>query len=107
LAALDKLLEQSGWDALEIDDLAQARSRHAQANESREIATRFHECFRTDSGRYVLNRLIQITVLRPTVTPTSTQFEAGIREGRADLVRQILAQLDIAETDKPGALFNE
>ena len=107
MAALDKLLEQSGWDALEIDDLAQARSRHAQANESREIATRFHECFRTDAGRYVLNRLIQITVLRPTVTPTSTQFEAGIREGRADLVRQILAQLDIAETDKPGALFNE
>lgn len=104
MATLDKLLEQSGWDALEIDDEAQARARFAQASEAREIATRFHECFRTDSGQYVLRRLVEITIMRPTVTPQSTQFEAGIKEGRADLVRQILAQIELAETDTPGVL---
>ena len=67
------------------------------ASKGREIASRFHECFRTEAGQYVLNRLISITLLRPTVTPAATQFEAGIREGRADIVRQILTQLETAE----------
>ena len=65
---------------------------------ARGIATNFRECFATDTGKFVLDRLISITILRPTVTPESTQFDAGIREGRADLVRQILQQIEFAET---------
>jgi len=66
--------------------------------QARSIATNFRECFSTEAGKFVLDRLINITILRPTVTPESTQFDAGIREGRADLVRQILQQVEFAET---------
>ena len=94
---LDRLKARSGWQALEVDDDSFSGNRAEEVARAREIASRFHECFRSEAGKYVLDRLIDITLLRPIVTPAATQFEAGIREGKADLVRQILQQLDIAE----------
>ncbi|MAN64437.1 MAG: hypothetical protein CMI60_21100 [Parvibaculum sp.] len=91
---IEALKNKTGWAALDIEGFTQI---DANVVKGREIASQFHECFRTDAGQYVLNRLISITLLRPTVTPAATQFEAGIREGRADIVRQILTQLETAE----------
>tara|TARA_Y100001938_G_C7904752_1_gene336483 strand:- start:254 stop:538 length:285 start_codon:yes stop_codon:yes gene_type:complete len=91
---IEQIKTQTGWAALDIEGPGENKQ---NASKGREIASRFHECFRTEAGQYVLNRLISITLLRPTVTPAATQFEAGIREGRADIVRQILTQLETAE----------
>jgi len=91
---IDPFAERGGWASLDIDSPNQSKEDEAKG---REIASRFHECFRTESGRFVLDRLINITILRPTVTPESTQFEAGIKEGRADIVRQIMANIELAE----------
>jgi hypothetical protein len=94
---LDRLQATDGWEALEIDGEVLNQRKAGDAAKAREIASRVHECFRSDAGKFVLDRLIQITLLRPTVTPAASQFEAGIREGRADLVRQILQQIETAE----------
>jgi hypothetical protein len=95
---IEPFSERDGWAALEIDE---PQSREDEAT-GRHIASCFHECFRTEAGKFVLDRLINITILRPTVTPASTQFEAGIKEGRADIVRQIMVNIELAErgTDK-------
>jgi len=91
---IEPFTERTGWAALDIDGPGHTKEDEAKG---REIASRFHECFRTEAGQYVLNRLIDVTILRPVVTPASTQFEAGIREGRADIVRQIMANIEQAE----------
>ncbi|HCY12759.1 MAG TPA: hypothetical protein DG414_02870 [Gammaproteobacteria bacterium] len=91
---IEPFAERGGWAALDVDTPGRSKEDEAKG---REIASRFHECFRTEPGRFVLDRLINITILRPTVTPESTQFEAGIKEGRADIVRQIMANIELAE----------
>jgi hypothetical protein len=70
---------------------------HKMEQASREVSSRFLECFSTDAGEFVLNRLKTITLDRPVLNSGSTQFGAGIREGQNDLVRQILQQIRIAK----------
>jgi hypothetical protein len=70
---------------------------HKMEQASREVSSRFLECFSTDAGEFVLNRLKAITLDRPVLNSGSTKFGAGIREGQNDLVRQILQQMKIAK----------
>ena len=87
-----------GWEALEIDGEKIDEIRKQQEAEGRELASLFHQTFvQNPAGQRVLELMIKQTIMRPTVTPAATQFEAGIREGKADLVRQILLNLEIAE----------
>ena len=88
----------NGWESLEIDGEALENVRKEQEAEGRNIASLFHQTFvQNPAGARVLDLMIKQTLMRPTVKPASSQFEAGIREGKADLVRQILLNIEIAE----------
>lgn len=86
-----------GWSGLDLESDAIAKLQETNAAKAREIASRFHECFRSDAGQYVLKRLREVTLERPVLNANSTQFGAGIREGQNQIVRQILDQIDFAE----------
>jgi hypothetical protein len=75
---------------------------HEHERASRELASRFLECFSSDAGQFVLDRLKTITLERPVLNGSSTQFSAGIREGQHDLVRQIMSQIKLAKGEKNG-----
>jgi len=87
---------ESSWDKLDLDGKEIQKAREENEAKSNEIAGQFHECFSTDAGQYVLNRLKSITIDKPVLNPNSTQFGAGIREGQNNIVRQILDQLALA-----------
>lgn len=70
-----------------------------EEKQARELASMFFQTFDTEVGRVVMNRLRQITIERPVLTATSTEFGAGIREGQNDIVRQIEAQIRFAKGD--------
>lgn len=70
-----------------------------EEKKAREIASMFFQTFQTEPGKFVMNRLRQITIERPVLTATSTEFGAGIREGQNDIVRQIEAQIKFARGD--------
>ena len=91
------MAESSSWDKLDLDGKEIQKARKENEAKSREIAGQFQQCFNTDSGQYVLNRLKSITIDRPVLNPNSTQFGAGIREGQNQIVRQIIEQLSLAE----------
>lgn len=93
---VSKVRQLEGWSSLDLEGEPIQELKAEQQAEAREIASLFYQCFTTDAGKVVLDRLITITIMRPTVKPHSTQFEAGISEGRADIVRQILQQLELA-----------
>jgi hypothetical protein len=89
---------ESSWDKLDLDGKEIQKTREENQAKSNEIAGQFQECFSTDSGQYVLNRLKSITIDKPVLNPNSTQFGAGLREGQNNIVRQIMDQLSL--TDK-------
>jgi hypothetical protein len=70
-----------------------------EEKKAREIAGMFLQTFSTEPGKFVMNRLRQITIERPVLTATSTEFGAGIREGQNDIIRQIEAQMKFAMGD--------
>lgn len=77
--------------------MSNEQQEHEQERAARECASRFLECFSTNAGEFVLNRLTTITLDRPVLFGGSTKFAAGIREGQNDLVRQILQQMKLAK----------
>jgi len=91
-------MAESSWDKLDLDGKEIQKTREENQAKSNEIAGQFQECFSTDAGQYVLNRLKSITIDKPVLNPNSTQFGAGLREGQNNIVRQIIDQLSL--TDK-------
>lgn len=91
-----KLQDRKGW--VPTDGLPEADT--ITAERAMEVASLFRQTFTTDAGERVLDRLVMATLMQPIVKPHYTQFEAGIREGKADLVRQILAQIEFAKGSK-------
>ncbi len=93
-----ELTEIRGWDSLEFDDEAIKTLQGEQLEKAMAEASKYHQVFKQNSlGKQVLEDMIRVTILRPTIYPNDSQFQAGIREGRCDIVRQILQQIEIAE----------
>jgi hypothetical protein len=90
-------MAESSWDKLDLDGEEIQKTREKNQAKSHEIAGQFQECFSTDAGQYVLDRLKSITIDKPVLNPNSTQFSAGIREGQNNIVRQIIDQLSLAD----------
>ena len=86
-----------GREGGNLNSEALKKAQKEQQAKAMEIASQFHQCFSTDAGQYVLERLKTVTINRPVLDPNSTQFGAGMREGENSLVRQILAQIELAE----------
>jgi hypothetical protein len=65
------------------------------------IAKMHADVFNTEAGKELLAHWERVLVWRPIVQPNDTQFAAGIREGQADIVRQIRFNLDFARKGNP------
>jgi hypothetical protein len=94
----EKLLQAGVFSDPEISD-DQKREQWARGFE---IAMLHAQVFNTDAGRRLLDLWIRQLLTGPIVRPYENQRADGIREGRADLVRQILIQLEIAHRGQPG-----
>ena len=65
------------------------------------IAKMVHDTFTTEPGQKLLQQLVTTYLVRPIVHPNDTQFAAGIRQGQADVVLQILQQIELAKRGMP------
>lgn len=66
------------------------------------IALLHAQVFNTEAGEKLLGLWIRNLWANPIVRAGDDAFAQGIREGRADLVRQVLVQLEIARQGQPG-----
>ena len=90
---LRDLIGGDGWtphEGLEPRELSAIEQKKAV-----EFASLYNQVFSTGAGRALLEHWVQTTIMRPTVLGRS-HAEDGIREGRADFVRGILAQIEMA-----------
>lgn len=59
-----------------------------------------HKTFRqTESGRELWEVWKEVLIMTPTVTPHSTQFQAGIEEGKKEFIRKIHLTIKNVERD--------
>lgn len=66
------------------------------------IAKMHADVFNSEAGQVLLAHWVQVFLARSIVRPGEDAFAQGIREGQADVVRQILAQLDMARLGPGG-----
>jgi len=84
------------WGKLDLGGDQLEKMRTDNEAKAQEIASQFYQCFSSEAGQFVINRLKAITIERPVLYANSTQFSAGIREGQNQIVRQILEQIKLA-----------
>jgi hypothetical protein len=92
---VDQLLQSNGWEGLEPAKVDQKKK-----EEALDIASQIHNAFREGSGKFVLEYLVQTFLTKPIVRPGEDAFAQGIREGRADVVRQLLSQIEFSKQGK-------
>lgn len=95
----DRLLEP-GVFADRADELRRAQGE--QWTQALRIARMHADVFATEPGMALLKYWVQVFVARSIVRPNDDAYAQGIREGQADVVRQILAQLEVARTGPRG-----
>ena len=84
------------WETLDIDKV--------EKRKASDIATMYFNCFKTDFGQLVLENLVEKFLTKPIVRSGEDAYAQGIREGRADLVRQILSQIEFASNPESEKL---
>ena len=65
-----------------------------------EFAHTVARTFKTPDGKKLLDALVQKYLLTDIVKADDTQFASGIKQGRADVVKQILSQIEISNNSK-------
>ncbi len=95
---VDQLFETDGW--AEIESIGEANAEQGQKTHdlAMEIAGEVHNTFRDGSGKYVLEYFIKSFLTKSIVRPGEDAFAQGIREGQADVIRQILRWIEISKT---------
>lgn len=88
----EEIQKLKGWDYHDAQKIRELKGRDAQ--KAHDLDTLAFRVFATDEGRKLMKWMLQQTVLRPTLTANSTVFQAGIREGQNDMVRQLLAMIE-------------
>jgi len=60
-----------------------------------------HKVFaQSDAGKELLQKFKEDLIMVPTLSPHSTQFEAGMNEGMKQFVRNIITQINTVESNQ-------
>ncbi len=95
--AAQTLLDAEGWDALDLSNFD--KSSEAERQQMLLIAGHYQEVFtRTEQGRFVLEQLVADYMMPRTANPGDDLITIGIRQGSQDVVRKILALIELARS---------
>lgn len=90
-------LKLEGWEALSTENAEKFAA--LQEQERLDRASLFRQCFTTDAGRYVLQDMITTYLGKRVVDEHQNSARAdGVRQGRQDVVADILFLIEFANT---------
>lgn len=87
------------WDELNLNN-DQAEKKEEEVKQYKiDIAKAFHRCFKTEDGQKVLSYLTNAYVMNnaPDMNAPNITYEAGFRNGQADVVTHMINQIQRAE----------
>lgn len=77
-----------------------AKHKHEEQTKRQKLDYLIHKTFaQTESGKELLELWKESLMFFPSVTPNSTQFQAGIEEGKKEVLRNILLTIKKVEAD--------
>jgi hypothetical protein len=97
---VQKFLSEGGF--FDPDDPRLEQQRREAWAAGHEIAKMHADVFNTPAGQRLMRHWIAQFYAYPIVRPGQDAYAQGIREGRADLVRQVLVQLELARRGPPA-----
>lgn len=80
-----------GWQDLDVNDNKET------FDERMEFARRVERVFSTEDGKEVLEAMVKRYLMIDVVVANDTQFSAGIKQGRASVVKAILGQIELSK----------
>jgi hypothetical protein len=89
-----------GFTPEEADEIRK-RALGDQWHSAMRIARMHAVVFDTEAGQALMQHLIRTFLCRAIVRPGEDAFAQGIREGQANVIRQILAQIEFARGEPP------
>lgn len=89
--AQEKYITASGWDKFDVVEQGTKEDKHL------EFAHKVAKIFGTTEGKEVLDAMVNKYLVRKIVSPHDTQFGAGEKQGEANVIHQILAQIELSD----------
>lgn len=71
--------------------------RSEEEKKASEIASAYLNTFSTEAGKFVLDSMIETFLTKPIVRSGEDAYAQGIRQGRADVIMQIIGQIEYAK----------
>jgi hypothetical protein len=90
MIASDTLIQATGWKEFDIAD--KDDNNQERLDFSHSVAS----LFTSIDGKKLLDVFVKQFLLNNIVSPNDTQFAVGIKQGRADVIKQILAHIEIS-----------
>jgi len=97
------MYELNGFDQIGgiADPEELQRKKHEEQTRGQKLDYLIHRTFaQSESGKELLEIWRDSLIMNPSVTPNSTQFQAGIEEGKKEIIRNILLTIKKVEADK-------
>ena len=98
MIANSTLLKAEGWS--KEFDVATPEDRVEQNADRLEISHKFAKLYSSKIGKEILDLMVRQYLLNDVVTAHDTQFGVGIRQGKASVVKEILAHIEISNNSK-------
>lgn len=94
MLADEYMVKAEGWSQFE-----QAEN-DSPADERLELSHKIAKLFNSKPGKEVLDIMVRQYLLSDIVQAHSTQFGAGIKQGQANVIKNILAHIEISNNTK-------
>ena len=93
--ANEAIINANGWSKqFDVADNAEEGEKHL--NFAHDVAI----TFKSPQGQKVLESMVKSYLLNDIVQPNDTQFSVGIKQGKASVVKYILAQIELSNNAK-------
>ena len=93
--ASEELISAKGWQEFDVVDNTD-KSNQQHLDFAHDVA----KIFKTREGKRVLKAMVQKYLLGNIVSPNDTNMGVGIKQGRADVIKNIMAQIEISDEVK-------
>lgn len=91
------VVQAEGWDQF---NQAEQGDRDEQNIEHLEIHHKFAKLFQSKAGKEILAMMVNRYLLTDIASPHDTQLGVGIKQGKASVVKEILAHIEISNNTK-------
>ena len=95
MLANEYIVKAEGWSEFDLADQEDGRNQ-----ERLDVSHKIAKLFTSKAGKEVLDLMVRQYLLADIALPNDTQIAVGIKQGKASVVKEILAHIEISNNAK-------